>query len=106
MSRFFLKTKLSTGKDSIVDRIFSSKAEELATENNYGVTTSKGIERFLDVVFNVENEELQNNLRYIYLKQDEETGEVCARLIEKYYKNGFADGVKLVVECVNGGNGK
>jgi hypothetical protein len=104
MSRFFLKTKLSTGKDSIVDRIFDSKAEELAQEKGNG--NIENTERFLDVVSNVKNEELQNNLRYIYLKQDEETGEECARLIEKYYKNGFADGVKLVVECVNGGNGK
>jgi hypothetical protein len=104
MRKFFLKRKLSTGKVSIIGRIFNDKAEELA--QGKGSANTGNTERFLDVVSNVENEELQKSLRYIYLKEDEETGEECARLIEKYYRNGFADGVKLVVECVNGGNGK
>ena len=104
MKKFFLKRKLSTGKESIIDRIFNDKAEELARGKS--IVKTEVTERFLDVVSNVDNEELQNNLRHIYLKQDEEIGEECAKLIEYYYKNGLADGVKLVVECVNGGNGK
>ena len=95
---------MSTGKDSIIDRIFDSRAEELAEEKD-GVRNMDTTERFLDVVSNVKDETLQKQLRTIYLKEDEQTGEQCGRLIKKYYKNGFQDGAKLIIECVrNGGD--
>ena len=105
MGKKIFRPELSTGKDSIIDRIFDSRAEELAKEKG-GVITNDGTERFLDVVSNVKDETLQNQLRTIYLKEDDNAGEVCARLTKKYYENGFVDGAKLIIECVNGGTGK
>ena len=101
MSENTSKTKLSAGKDSIIDRIFDSRAEELAQEK--GQIETENTERFLDIITNVKDEELKKQLRAIYLKEDNRAGEECARLIKKYYKNEFVDGLKLIVECVIGG---
>jgi len=93
------KRNLNTGQNNIIDRIFNSRAEELAQEKEQ--TKTDNIESFLDVVSNVQNESLKNQLRTIYLKEDEQAGEKCGKLIKKYYKNGFTDGVKLIISCVN-----
>ena len=104
MNKNFFEKELSASKDSIIDKIFDSRAEELAQEKEHYQT--KNTERFLDVVINVEDKKLKEQLRNIYLREDDEAGEECARLIKKYYENGFVDGLKLIVECVSGGNEK
>ena len=98
------ETNVLASKDSIIDKLFDKRPEELAQEKGQAKPINK--ERFLDVLSNVKDPNLRNRLRIIYLKEDAETGEECARLIEKYYKNGFMDGAKMIIECVNGGNGK
>lgn len=96
-----IKLELPTNKDSIIDKIFDKRSEELAQEN--GNKKLDNTQRFLDIVSKVKDENLQNQLRSIYLKADNEVGEECARLIEKYYRAGISDGVTLIIECVNGG---
>ena len=91
-------------KDGIIDKLFNARSEELAQEKENPKLGNR--ERFLDVLSNVRVSSLRNRLKIIYLKEDAEAGENCARLIEKYYKNGFMDGAKLIIECVNGGNVK
>jgi len=100
----FKETDVLASKDSIIDKLFDKRSEELAQEKGQAKPTNK--ERFLDILSNVKDPNLRNRLRIIYLKEDAEAGEECARLIEKYYKNGFMDGAKMIIECVNGGNRK
>ena len=85
MSKFFLKTKLSTGKDSIIDRLFNEKSEELA-EGECTIPIGDK-ERFLDMVSNVKDESLRQRLIHKYLKDEDYLGAECGRLIKNYYRN-------------------
>lgn len=93
-----MKDKISKS-NSMINKIYNMRAEELAQEKYKNNIRDK--ERFLDIVENVKNIELKQKLIEEYLKSDDEFGNECARLIKKYYTNGYADGVKLIMECMN-----
>ena len=100
MSKFFLNSRLSKGKQVILNELFNARANEMAEGKDK--ITIKEKERFLDIVTNVSDESLKKELIYSYLADDDKMGEECARLIEHYYKNGVSDGVNLILECVGG----
>ena len=101
MSKFFLKNVLSTGKTSILNKLFNARADKLAEVKTNIPIEDK--ERFLDVVSNVENEELRKRLIAKYLQDEDYLGYECGRLSEEYYKIGVADGISLIMECTKVG---
>lgn len=72
-------------KDSMLNKIFDMRAEDLAQEETHSGVKVK--ERFLDIVENVKDISLKQNLINEYLKADDEFGIECGRLIKKYYTN-------------------
>ena len=83
--RFFLKSKLSTGKHSIIDTIYDSKADELAEV--IGCQIGDTTESVLKIIEGIDNTDLRRKLKDVYLHEEDLTGNECGRLIKEYYNN-------------------
>ncbi len=56
-------------------------------------------EKFIDIAQNVEDMNLRTRLIAKYLKDEDFLCNECGRLSKKYYFNGCADMLNLVIEC-------